>query len=216
MKALTLLAALAAVSAISITASADDARTPDAADAPAASASRSQGIEWFAHTGAVGGDGYGGLMTGATVLARRDSLALGGTLEGSAGSATRVAVSATGGWSYRDTSGWGFDLLGAVGMHRYDGVGQALIFSNDPGIGGTVPFAGLRARGVYVFGNGPRHFQLGVGATLDRDLSSVSRSVTYQEANWLTGGTSTATATHTIGFTTVGAMIDLGMTFDSF
>lgn len=130
--------------------------------------------------------------------------------------ATRVAVSATAGWSYRDGSGFGFDLLGAVGMHRYDGVGQALIFSDDPGIGGTVPFAGARVRGVYVFGGGPRHFQLGLGATLDHDLSGVTRTVTYQQADWLNGGTHTATATHTLGFTTVGAMIDLGMTFDSF
>lgn len=227
MKAMTLLAALAAVTAISITASADDTAAPaapaaavapvsDAPSAPAAPERRSDGVEWFVHTGAVGGDGYGGLMTGATILARRDSFALGGTLEGSAGTATRVAVSATGGWSYRDPSGWGFDLLGAVGMHRYDGVGHPLIFSNDPGIGATVPFAGARVRGVYVFGKGPRHFQLGVAATLDHDLSSVTRTVTFQESDWLSGGTHTASATHTIGFTTVGGMVDLGMTFDSF
>jgi hypothetical protein len=213
MKAMPLLAALAAVSAISITASADDVVTPAPPPAPG---SRGDGVEWFAHTGAVGGGGYGGFMTGATVLARRDSIALGGTLEGSLGLGTRVGIAATAGWSYRAASGWGFDLLGAAGMHRYDGVGQALILSNDPGIGATLPFAGLRARGVYVFGSGPRHFQLGVAATVDHDLSSVTRTYTYQEADWLTGGTHDATATHTVGFTTVGAMVDLGMTFDSF
>lgn len=210
MKTLTLLTSLTTLVAASLLAASAHADV----EAPASSSSR-DGTEWFAHAGGVGGPGYGGLMTGVTLLGRTDSIAYGGTLEGSVGFATRVALAATGGYSVRTPSGWGFDLLGAAGVHRYDGVGSGIL-SDDPGTSATLPFAGVRARGVYLFGKGPRHFQLGFAASVDRDLSRVTHTYTYRETSWWDGSTSTESATHTVGFTTLGAMIDLGMTFDSF
>lgn len=209
MKNIALLSTLAVLSLVSITASAADVATSEDDDA------KSNGTEWFVHTGGLGGPDFAGVVHGATLIGRYDSIAFGGMVEGAASFGTRVGLAATGGWSYRTTSGWGFDLLGAAGVHRYDGIGRGIL-SDDPGVSGTLPFVGARARGVYVFGKGARHFQLGLGATYDHDLGHVTRTYEYQETSWWDGSKSTETKTRTVGFDSVGATIDLGMTFDSF
>jgi hypothetical protein len=171
-------------------------------------------VQWFAHGGAVFGDRFGGAMTGATILARKDLFAAGATFDASGLFATRLGAAATAGLSYRDESGFGADLLGAFGVHAYSGVGRGIL-SDDPGASASVPYASGRLRGVYVFGKRATHFQLGLGATLERDLRTVTRSYSYTETPWLFDGPSqTQKSTQSIGFTTMGVMIDAGMTFD--
>lgn len=180
----------------------------------AAKPTKDDGFEWFVQAGAASGDGFAGLLMGLNMLLRRDSFAVGGLLEGSAGSAYRIAVAPTGGWSRRSESGWGVDLLGAIGVHVYDGVGRSLFLANDPGAGATLPFAGARGRVLHVFGKGTQHFQLGLSVAVDHDLVRATRSYSYRETSWFGGGPGTVDVTRVVGTTTVTGSIDLGMTFD--
>jgi len=211
MKTLLALSALVAAQLLSLSAGAADVVGPTAAP-------NRDAFEWSAGAGAVGGGDCGGIVATGTVLARTDVFAYGGTLEAGGALATRLGLAGTAGLSFRDASGFGLDLLGVVGVHRYNGVGRGIL-TDDPGVGATLPFAGGRLRAVYAFGPGPRHFQLGLGVGVDRDLSRTTRNYTYQETPWLNlGGSSgpvTRNESRTIGFTTVGATIDFGMSFDA-
>jgi hypothetical protein len=191
-----------------------------AADTDAAATAPSD-VQWFTHAGgvgAVGGGGHAGALVGGTVLVRRDLLAVGATFEASGLFSMRVGGAATAGLSYRDPSGFGADLLGAIGVHAYSGVGKGL-FSDDPGASATLPYASARARGVYVFGSARQHFQLGIGATFDQDLTRVTRSYSYTDNGsglglWGNEKSETRTTRHSVGFATIALMVDAGMTFD--
>ena len=64
------------------------------------------------------------------------------------------------------------DLLGAFGVHHYEGVGRGGFLSDgDPGAGGTTLYAGGRAGISYVFGQARTHFTLGLFLGVDDDLS---------------------------------------------
>ena len=169
-------------------------------------------IDAVGHLGLVLGKQYEGGMVGATVLAHRGDLGVGGTLEYSGGLfEKRLGVAAIGGWSRRHGNGLGLDLLGAVGVHRYMDIGRAF-FSSDPGVDATLPYAGVRGRVSYLVGSAGARFQFGATVSADRDLTTVSKSTTYRDG-WQSGSDTTTTE-HTIGATTVGVMVDAGMHFE--
>ncbi len=175
--------------------------------------------------GLVAGDGFGGLLLGGSFLARTSVVGGGATVEASGLFSSRVSAAALGGLSYRGENGFGLDLLGVFGMHHYERVGSGLL-SNDPGVSGTLPFAGGRSRLSYQFGRrfaDPskagrerrefRRFQLGASAAFENDLTRERHVSYYTETSWLGGENYATSSTHKIGFQTVSPTLDLGVAY---
>lgn len=189
------------------------ASTASAADvAPSPASPADSHVDLTGHVGATAGGGYGGLLIGASALSRSGLLGVGATVEASGAFASRFGAAGMGGLSYRHDNGLGVDLLGVLGVHRYQGVGRGIL-SDDPGVNGTTMFAGARSRLSYQLGSGARRFQFGGTAVLDSDLTRTTKVSNYTETGWLSGSTSQQSDKHTIGFTTVGLMLDAGVTF---
>jgi hypothetical protein len=164
--------------------------------------------------GVAGGDSAGGL--GFTMLAthRLTWLELGGECYGAALFSAMFAVGAVGGLHVGES--FSVRALGSLGMHSYSHIGRGLL-SEDPGISGSVPYAGGRLVLGYSFAGRARSAQrafIGLIGTLDRDLDRKTKSVTYQSEDWLFGGTSEVTSTHTIGQTTVAGFLVVGVDVD--
>ena len=108
-------------------------------------------------------------------------------------------------------------LLGSAGMHAYHRVGSSLL-SNDPGVSGSVPYAGGRLVLGYSFAGrkSSRHRAfIGLIAALDSDLERESKSVTYTADDWLFGnGSSKTSSTHAIGQTTLAGFLVAGVDLD--
>jgi hypothetical protein len=107
-------------------------------------------------------------------------------------------------------------LLASAGVHSYAGVGRHLL-SDDPGASGTVPYLGGRLVLGYSFPTraGTRHRPfIGLIASLDDDLARDGKSVNYTQENWIFGGSSDATSTHTIGQATIGGFVVAGVDLD--
>ena len=199
-----LIAGIALVTASSTASAADVSTSP----APPAESH----VDLTGHIGATAGGGYGGALLGVSALARSGLLGGGATFEASGAFASRFGAAAIGGLSYRHDNGLGFDLLGAFGVHHYEGVGRGIL-SDDPGVRGTTPFVGGRSRLSYQVGSGARRFQFGGSATLDSDLIRRQHVSNYTSTGWLSGNTTQESDKHTVGFTTVGLMLDAGVTF---
>ncbi len=172
----------------------------------------SSSVDVTGHVGGTGGGGYAGALIGVSALARSGMFGAGATAEASALFAARVGAGVLGGVSYRHDNGLGLDLLGVFGVHHYEGVGSGIL-SSDPGVSGSTPFAGGRSRVSYQIGSGARRFQFGGTATLESDLLRFSKTSTYTSTGWFSGTSSTQTDTHRVGFTTMGLMLDAGVTF---
>jgi len=107
-----------------------------------------------------------------------------------------------------DQAHWHLALLGDSGVHSYTGVGAGFL-SDDPGAGGTVPYAGARTEIGYIFYRGKRSaFGITTAFYANTDLSSIRRKYTYTEHDWLFDDSSfTQRATHTIGQTQLAASV---------
>jgi hypothetical protein len=106
---------------------------------------------------------------------------------------------------------WRIDLLGELGLDAHHGFGGEYIFSNDPGAGATLPFAGARVGIARRFGR----FELGLGGTVGEDLTRQTVTYTYTDRGGLLGGNGgLATRTVTIGGERATVMFALGSGFD--
>jgi len=148
------------------------------------------GVDLTLHGGGVIGDGYAGVLVGASVLARTSVVGGGVTLEASRAVSSRLGAAFIGGVSYRADDGLGVDLLGALGAHHYEGVGRSIL-STDAGASGTTSFAGGRARISFQYGREARRLHLGGTASVDADLARAN----------------------SVGFTTLALTLDAGVTF---
>gem|GEM_PF-2744538 len=99
-----------------------------------------------------------------------------------------------------------------AGVHVYEGVGRGFL-SSDPGVDGTMPFAGIRG---FIGGEigGKARLHLGLQLSADTDLARRERTSSYRESSWSSSATYERTATHTIGFVRTGAALALGGAFD--
>jgi hypothetical protein len=164
------------------------------------------------------GEGQAGVGIVASPLYRTDLLVIGGSIDlgGGFGGSTTSACGIVGG-SLGAASGWRVDLL-AVGGARYYVWGQGFL-SDDPGMHATLPYAGGRLQGMYLFGRSRRsHVALGAMLGVDTDLWTVRRQYSYVETPWLdwdgSGGSYTATADHTAGGRRVWVGITVGWVRD--
>jgi hypothetical protein len=161
-------------------------------------------------------DDAGGGVVGATALVRYGPAAAGGLAEGGGAlfGYSYSGVAALAGLSLHPVSRVRFELLGAYGVHSYSGVGRGFL-SDDPGVDGSTPYAGVRAGGGYLFGTRATRLQLGLVAALDHDLSRKTVSYQYTDTSWFGTDSNTQDAEQTIGtrrtsiLFTVGALIDL-------
>jgi hypothetical protein len=164
--------------------------------------------------GAAGGESMGG--PGFTMLAthRLEWFELGAECHGAALFSGMLGIGAVGGLHIGET--FSVRALGSVGMHSYSHVGRGLL-SDDPGISGSVPYAGGRLVLGYSFAGrkgSPHRAFIGLVGALDQDLERETRTVTYQSENWLFGGSSEVTSTHTIGQTTIAGFLVGGVHVD--
>lgn len=164
--------------------------------------------------GAASGESVGG--PGLTMLAthRLEWLELGAECHGAALFSGMLGIGAVGGVHIGET--FSVRALGSVGMHSYSHVGRGLL-SDDPGISGSVPYAGGRLVLGYSFAgrkSSPHRAFIGLVGALDQDLERETRTVTYQSDNWLFGGSSEVTSTHTIGQTTLAGFLVGGLEVD--
>jgi hypothetical protein len=169
---------------------------------------------FIAGLGGVGGKTMGG--PGFTMLAthRLEWLELGAECYGAALFSGVLGIGAVGGLHIGES--FSVRALGSVGMHSYSNVGGGLL-SDDPGISGSVPYAGGRLVLGYSFTgrkSSPHRAFIGLVGALDQDLERETRTVSYQSENWFFGGSSEVTSTHTIGQTTIAGFLVGGVDVD--
>jgi hypothetical protein len=203
------------LSALATSTPAPSAHRSASTDAPfAAPAARVAETSFMGGLGLAGGDSAGGLGFAMLATHRLKWLELGGECYGAALFSAMFGVGAVGGLHVGES--FSVRALGSLGMHSYSHVSGGLL-TDDPGISGSVPYAGARLVLGYSFagraGSAQRAF-IGLLGTLDRDLERETRSVTYQSRGWLTGETSEMTSTHTIGQTTIAGFLVVGVDLD--
>ena len=189
---------------------------PDALSepAPAPNAVPARDVVVVAHGGAFAGT-MGGVVVGATGLARFGLFQAGGLVEGGTSifSGSYVAVAAASGLAVRTPSGFRLDLLGVAGDHHYTAVGAGLL-TTDPGAHGDTPFVGARLGLSYGFGVGATRFDVGAWGLVEDDLTRSTQTYSFAEQSWFGGGTFPRTVTHTVGGYRAGAALRLGAAFD--
>ncbi len=156
----------------------------------------------------------GGFVFGGELLHRRGLLALGVVGEYGTTLVTpyRYWGGSGGAGISLPTPSWvRVDLLGLVGLHRYEGVGGAgvmpwSVFVNDPGIATTLPSVGARLSAAVELG-GRARFVIGVKGLIDRDLGERTRSHTRTSSF-----SPPETQMSTIGGMRLGALLTLGGT----
>lgn len=200
-----------AIAATTAPARASDAPDPDAPVPPA-----KDSHDDLLLTAGLGGFGdahkVGGLLS-FTALRQKGLLGYGATFEyGSAfldyttvTAAPIVGIFVDGPRSVR------LGLAAAGGVHHYEGVDGAFLFSSDPGASGTTPFIGARALVGAEIG-GKARFHIGLQLSADDDLTRTRTPYTYQESSWTTPHPETTA--HTVGALRFGAMLALGTAFD--
>jgi hypothetical protein len=165
--------------------------------------------------GVAGGETAGGAGFSLLATHRFEWIELGLECQGAALFSAMLGIGGVGGLHLGND--FSVRLLGSAGLHSYHGVGSGLL-SNDPGVSGSVPYAGGRLVLGYSFAvrkNGPHRVVVGLIGAWDRDLDRKSKSVTYTTDDWLFGGgASDVTATHTIGQTTTAGFLVAGVEVD--
>lgn len=183
---------------------------PDAAEAPAKS------HDDLLLTAGVGGFGEphktGGILS-FTALRQKGLLGYGATFEygGAFLDYTTVTAAPIVGIFVDGPRSLRLGLAAAGGIHHYEGVDGAFIFSSDPGASGTTPFIGARAIAGAEFG-GKARFHLGLQLSIDDDLTRTRTPYTYEETAWTSPHS--VTTSHTVGSLRFGAMLALGTAFD--
>ncbi len=106
-------------------------------------------------------------------------------------------------------------LLGSAGVHTYGAVGKHLL-SDDPGVSGTVPYAGGRVVLGYSFParSRPHRAFIGLLGGMDQDLARKQRAVTYIDEDWLFGGRTEQTSIHSVGQLTISGFVVAGVDLD--
>jgi hypothetical protein len=201
-----------AVAAPAWAAEPDPQETPEP-DAPEPRAKSHDDLLLTAGLGGFGDDHKTGGVLSFTALRQKGLLGYGATFE--YGSAfldyTSVTAAPIVGIFVDGPSYLRLGLAAAGGIHHYEGVDGAFIFSSDPGASGTTPFIGARAIAGAEFG-GKARFHLGLQLSLDDDLTRTRTPYTYEEKVW--SSPYSVTTSHTVGSLRVGAMLALGTAFD--
>jgi hypothetical protein len=169
---------------------------------------------FMAGLGGAGGESAGGVGLLMLATHRLSWLELGVDCYGAALFSAMFGVGAVAGLRLGDA--FSVRALGSVGMHSYSAVGRGLL-SGDPGVSGSVPYAGGRLVLGYSFAGrerSPHRAFIGVLGVLDEDLQRRTRSVTYQAEAWIFGGSGEVTTTHTIGQTTLAGFVVAGVEVD--
>jgi hypothetical protein len=169
---------------------------------------------FIAGLGVTGGENAGGVAVSAQVTHRYHFLEVGGECHAAALFSSMLGVGGVAGFHFGNA--FSVRLLGAAGVHLYDGVGRGLL-TDDPGISGSLPYAGGRLVLGYSFPqrrSGHRAF-IGLAGMYDRDLARRTSAVTYREEDAFFGGDSyEATSTHTLGQTSVSGFLLAGVSLD--
>ena len=164
--------------------------------------------------GVATGEGAGG--PGFTLMAthRFHFLELGLDCQAAAFMSRMAGIGGVGGLHFGED--FSLRLLGSAGIHTYGAIGSQLL-SNDPGVSGTVPYAGGRLVLGYSFparSRLPHRAFIGLLGGIDQDLARKQRSVTYVEEGFIFGGTTIQTSTHTVGQLTMSGFLVAGVDLD--
>src|SRR5688500_264705 len=185
-----------------------------AAGAPAATHETllMSGVGFIGAVDAAGSDTAGGAALSLNLLHHLSFVEVGAELYGAAALGGRV-----GGLGALLGIHLGSDFsvraLAVAGVHSYSAVGRGFL-SDDPGIGGSMAYVGGRLVLGYTFGRKERLFVVVLGL-LDDDLERRRGSVTYTDTPWLFGDEpSTTTRHHSVGQTSFGILLTVGMGFD--
>jgi len=181
---------------------------PDQSAPPAVQGYRETSL--LGGVGVAAGDTAGGLGFSISGLHRISYFEVGGELYGAA------LFSAVGGIGGLAGLHLGSELslraLATGGVHGYDGVGRGIL-SDDPGVGGTLPYVGGRLVLGYAPASGTMFY--GLSGMLDEDLGRERRTSTYETEPWFSDGERyTTSSDHSVGQTTWGAMFVMGKRFD--
>ena len=178
-------------------------------------------------SGVVGGYGHvgddsAGVVLGASAKVRSGWLVGGALLElgGALLAYNYVGAAALGGVGTRVDRHVRLELLGAAGYHHYSDVGRDILWGDDPGASGGMPFVGGRAGASYLFGKRQSHFELGLFGSYDRDLyeKRVRYSYLDDSGGWFgsDGTVERYTSEQTLGWSRIGLGVELGGTHDWF
>jgi hypothetical protein len=164
-----------------------------------------------AQLGGVAGDVVGPLFS-IGAFYRYDLIEVGLLTDAACCLPSRTSVGALVGWNGRHETGKGFELLGELGAHAYQGVGGSIL-GGDPGASGTLPYAGIRL--AFASSHQPaegRHIAglLRISLFARSDLSRGHAEYAYNSVGFFTGTQQTGNAEHYFGGAEVGLALGGG------
>ncbi|HEY6557801.1 MAG TPA: hypothetical protein VI072_11025 [Polyangiaceae bacterium] len=171
-------------------------------------------------SGVLGGFAHedgGGVVLGVNAKVRSQWVVVGALLEcgGALLADNFVGAAALAGIGPRVNEHVRLELLGAGGYHHYSAVGRDILWGNDRGASGGMPFVGGRAGASYLSGRGRNHFEIGLYGSYDHDLSRERVRYSYVDEG-LFGGSGTETGEETLGWSRFGMGVELGASHDWF
>jgi hypothetical protein len=194
-----------------------DARANPTANAPSdAPPSDWRALGYLGGYGRLSGEPGGAAVVGASFQYRAGPY-VGGALVEAGGvpfGYGQLGGALLGGFGVRPVPLLRLEVLGLVGVRRYGGVGSSF-YGSDPGASAVSGYAGARGGMSFVFGKKRGHFELGLYADVEDDLSRQHVEYTYTVlAEGVPDGT--ATANHDIGMVRLGFGLELGGVHDIF